>query len=188
MTLPKRLYLLALPALLAAVSCESGARARQRAFLEAGHQLQRQAAPPSHDALHGELALFIERDIARVLERTRLQGEKDLDLYRKIWRIGSAAALLGGTSGTIASNDGLRFGLSGVGLAAALGGFVLWQVRTHDVADCKAFLELNEKDLRAWERVTLRASPEPVARDVWEEYLAKTAAIRRHETCLRMRE
>ena len=188
MTLPKRLCLLALPALLAAASCGSGARARQRAFLDAGHQLQRQAAPPSHDALHGELALFVERDVGRVLERARLQGEKDLDLYRKIWLIGSGAALLGGTSGTVASNDGLRFGVSGVGLAAALGGYVLWQIRTHEVADCKAFLEASEKDLRAWERVTLRASPEPVTLEIWEEYLAKTAAIRRHESCLRMRE
>lgn len=174
--------------MLLAPGCAGSARARKLAFIDAGLEIRKSATGQSYDDVKKELELFIERDIARVRLRARLQEEKDFDLYRKIWIVGSAIAVVAGTSGTLSQDGAAQGAVSGVGAVAALGGFVLWKARTKEMADCQAFLDQSETELRSWAKAELRGTVEPVPHEIWTELVAKTAAIQRHDRCLRARD
>ena len=179
----------ALIAALLAQACSSGRDIEKRAFLAAGLELQREAPEPSFDDLRFELDLYLNDELMDLKERAKRQEESELSLYRKIWLIGSGAAVLATTSGSL--NDpgtrGLQYGLGGLSIAVALVGFGLYLVRTGEMKECREFLDRGGQDLAAWGRLHLVPSKEKVPRALWLDYVDRVAALRGHESCLRIR-
>jgi hypothetical protein len=169
--------------------CSSAQETEKSAFLAAGLALQREAPEPSFDDLRIELDLYLNDELQDLKDRAKRQEEKELDLYRKIYLIGSAAAVLAITSGSLnnSENRALQYGLGGVSVAVALAGFGLYLVRTSEMKDCREFLDRGGQDLSAWGRLHLVPSKGRVPRALWLDYVDRVAAIRAHESCLRIR-
>ena len=98
--LRRRVVGILIPALLAP-ACSSARDTEKRAFLAAGLELQRQAPEPSFDDLRIELDLYLNDELMDLKDRAKRQEEKELDLYRKVALIGSGAAVLAISSGTL---------------------------------------------------------------------------------------
>jgi hypothetical protein len=174
---------------LLAQGCSSAQKAEKRAFLAAGLALQRETPEPSFDELRTELDLYLNDELQDLKDRTKRQEEKELNLYRKVYVIGSAAAVLAFTSGTLnnPNNRALQYTLGGVTSAIALGGFAMYLVRTGEMKDCREFLDRGGQDLSDWGRLHLVPSQGKVPRALWLDYVDRVSAIRAHESCLRIR-
>ncbi|MGE5715143.1 MAG: hypothetical protein ACM369_00715 [Acidobacteriota bacterium] len=179
----------ALIAALVAQGCSTAQTAEKRAFLAAGLELQRQAPEPSFDDLRFELDLYLNDELQDLKDRAKLQQEKELGLYRTIALVGSGAAVLAISSGSLNNpgNRGLQYGLGAVSAAVALAGFGLYLVRTGEMRECREFLDRGGQDLSAWGRFHLVPSKEKVPRALWLDYVDRVGAIRAHESCLRLR-
>ena len=190
MAFPRRAGVALLLPLFTLTACTSAARARQRAFIDAGLEIRKAATAQTHDDVLKDLELFIQRDIVLVKERARGQRGKEVNLYRAIWMTGAAAAVLAGTSGTLGTegNEATRVGLGGIGLVAAVGGYILWAKRTSDLTACEAFLDTSREELESWKKASLRPGLEPVVPSLWQDYVARTTAIQRFDKCLSLRE
>jgi hypothetical protein len=93
------------------------------------------------------------------------------------------------SSGTLNNpgNRGLQYGVGTVSAAVALAGFGLYLVRTGEMKGCREFLNRGGQDLSAWGRLHLVPSKEKVPRALWLDYVDRIAALRAHESCLRIR-
>ncbi len=169
--------------------CSSTRKTEKRAFLAAGLALQREAPEPSFDDLRTELDLFLNDELQDLKDRTKRQEEKELSLYRKVYVIGSAAAVLAFTSGTLNNPDnrGVQYALGGVSTAVALTGFGLYLTRTGQMKDCREFLDRGGQELSEWGRFHLVPSAKTVPRELWLDYVNRVAALRARESCLRIR-
>ena len=176
-------------AALLAQGCSSAQKTEKRAFLAAGLALQREAPEPSFDDLRIELDLYLNDELQDLKDRAKLQEEKELDRYRKIALIGSGVTVLAISSGTLnnPSNRGVQYSLGAVSAAVALGGFAMYLVRMGEMKDCREFLDRGGQDLSAWGRLHLVPSKEKVPRSLWLDYVDRVAALRAHESCLRIR-
>ena len=186
--MPRQVALILIAALLAQ-GCSGALKTEKRAFLAAGLALQREAPEPSFDELRTELDLYLNDELQELKDRAKRQEESELDLYRKIWLIGSGAAVLATTSGSLNNpgNRGVQYSLGGVSTAVALTGFALYLVRTAEMKDCREFLERGGQDLSDWGRLHLVPSQGKVPRALWLDYVDRVSAIRAHESCLRIR-
>lgn len=164
-------------------------KTEKRAFLAASLALQREAPEPSFDELRTELDLTLNDELQDLKDRAKLQEDKELDLYRKIALIGSGVTVLAISSGTLNNpgNRGLQYGVGTVSAAVALAGFGLYLVRTGEMKECREFLNRGGQDLSAWGRLHLVPSKEKVPRALWLDYVDRIAALRAHESCLRIR-
>jgi hypothetical protein len=178
-----------LVAALLAQGCSSAQKAEKRAFLAAGLALQREAPEPSFDDLRIEIDLYLNDELQDLKDRAKRQEEKELDLYRKIALIGSGVTVLAISSGTLNNpgNRGLQYSLGAVSAGVALAGFGLYLVRTGEMRECREFLDRGGQDLSSWGRLHLVPSKEKVPRALWLDYVDRVAAIRAHESCLRIR-
>ena len=169
--------------------CSSTRKTEKRAFLAAGLALQREAPEPSFDDLRTELDLFLNDELQDLKDRTKRQEEKELSLYRKVYAIGSAAAVLAFTSGTLNNPDnrGVQYALGGVSTAVALTGFGLYLARTGQMKDCREFLDRGGQELSEWGRFHLVPSAAKVPRELWLDYVNRVAVLRARESCLRIR-
>jgi hypothetical protein len=171
------------------LGCSSAEKVEKRAFLAAGLALQREAPEPTFDELRTDLDLYLNDELQDLKGRAKRQEEKELDLYRKVWLIGSGAAVLAVSSGTL--NDpghrSLQYTLGGVSTAVALTGFALYLARTGEMKECREFLDRGGEDLSDWGRLHLVPSEEKVPRALWLDYVERVAALRAHESCLRVR-
>ena len=176
-------------AALLAQGCSSASKAERRAFLAAGLALQREAPEPSFDDLRFELDLYLNDELQDLKDRTKRQEEQELSLYRKVYVIGDAAAVLAFSSGSLNNpgNRGLQYSLGGVSSAVALTGFGIYLARTGEMKDCREFLDRGGQELSEWGRFHLVPSAEKVPRALWLDYVNRVAAIRAHESCLRIR-
>ncbi len=176
-------------AALLAQGCSSAQKTEKRAFLAAGLALQREAPEPSFDELRTELDLYLNDELQDLKDRAKLQEEKELDLYRKIALIGSGVTVLAISSGTLNNpgNRGLQYSLGAASAVVALGGFAMYLVRTGEMKECREFLDRGGQDFSAWGRLHLVPSKEKVPRALWLDYVDRVAAIRAHESCLRIR-
>jgi len=176
-------------AALLAQGCSSAQKTEKRAFLAAGLAIQREAPEPSFDDLRADLDLYLNDELQDLKDRTKRQEEKELNLYRKVYVIGSAAAVLAFTSGSLNNpkNRALQYTLGGVTSAIALGGFAMYLTRTGEMKDCREFLDHGGQDLSDWGRLHLVPSQGKVPRALWLDYVDRVAAIRAHESCLRIR-
>ncbi len=122
-------------------------------------------------------------------DRAKRQEASELDLYRKIWLIGSGATVLVATSGSLSNseNRGLQYGLGAASAVVALSGFVLYLARTSEMKDCREFLDRGGQELSDWGRLHLVPSQEKVPRALWLDYVDRVAALRGRESCLRIR-
>lgn len=175
-------------AALLAQGCSSAQKTEKRAFLAAGLALQREAPEPSFDGLRIELDLYLNDELMDLKDRAKRQEEKELDLYRKIALIGSGVTVLAVSSGTLNNpgNRGLQYGVAAASTAVALAGFGLYLVRSGEMRECRAFLDRGGQDLSAWGRLHLVPSKEKVPRALWLDYVDRVAALRGHESCLRI--
>ena len=176
-------------AALLAQGCSSARKTEKRAFLAAGLALQREAPEPSFDDLRLELDLYLNDELQDLKDRTKRQEEQELSLYRKVYVIGSAAAVLAFTSGTLNNpgNRGLQYSLGGVSTAVALTGFGIYLARAGQMKDCREFLDRGGQELSEWGRFHLVPSAEKVPRELWLDYVNRVAALRARESCLRIR-
>lgn len=176
-------------AALLAQGCSSAQKTEKRAFLAAGLVLQREAPEPSFDDLRTDLDLYLNDELQDLKDRAKRQEEKELDLYRKIALIGSGGAVLAISSGTLndPNNRGVQYSLGGVSAIVALAGYGLYLIRTGEMKECREFLDQGGQDLSAWGRLHLVPSKEKVPRALWLDYVDRVAAIRAHESCLRIR-
>ncbi|MFI5119073.1 MAG: hypothetical protein ACHQM4_01590 [Thermoanaerobaculia bacterium] len=176
-------------AALLAQGCSSAQKTEKRAFLAAGLALQREAPEPSFEDLRAELDLYLNDELQDLKDRARLQEQRELDLYRKIALIGSGAAVLAISSGSLndPGNRGLQYGLGAVSAAAALAGFGLYLVRTGEMTECREFLDRGGQDLSDWGRLHLVPAKERVPRPLWLDYVDRVGALRAHESCLRIK-
>ena len=179
---------LLIPALLVS-GCSSTSKVEKRAFLEAGLALQREAPEPSFDDLRADLDLFLNDELQDLKDRTKRQEEKELTFYRKVYLIGTAAAVLAFTSGTLNNPDNraVQYTLGGVSTAIAVAGFGIYLARTGQMKDCREFLERGGQDLSDWGRLHLVPSDAKVPRELWLDYVNRVAALRARESCLRIR-
>jgi hypothetical protein len=179
---------LLIPALLVS-GCSSTSKVEKRAFLEAGLALQREAPEPSFDDLRADLDLFLNDELQDLKDRTKRQEENELGFYRKVYVIGSAAAVLAFTSGTLNNPDnrGVQYTLGGVSTAIALTGFAIYLTRTDQMKDCREFLDRGGQDLSDWGRLHLVPSDAKVPRELWLDYVNRVAALRARESCQRIR-
>ncbi len=163
-------------------------KTEKRAFLAASLALQREAPEPSFDELRTELDLTLNDELQDLKDRAKLQEDKELDLYRKVALIGSGVTVLAISSGTLNNpgNRGLQYGVGTVSAAVALAGFGLYLVRTGEMKECREFLDRGGQDLSAWGRLHLVPSKEKVPRALWLDYVDRIAALRAHESCLRI--
>jgi hypothetical protein len=176
-------------AALLAQGCSSAQRTEKRAFFAAGLALQREAPEPPFDDLRLELDLYLNDELQDLKDRAHLQEDKELGLYRKIALIGSGVTVLAISSGTLNNpgNRGLQYGVGGASAAVALTGFGLYLVRSGEMKDCRGFLDRGGQELSAWGRLHLVPSKEKVPRALWLDYVDRVAALRAHESCLRVR-
>ncbi len=174
---------------LLAQGCSSAQKAEKRAFLAAGLVLQREAPEPSFDELRTDLDLYLNDELQDEKDSAKRQEEKELSRYRKIYVIGSAAAVLAITSGTLNNpkNRTLQYSLGGVSTAIALVGFAMYLSRTGEMKDCREFLDRGGQDLSDWGRLHLVPSNGKVPRALWLDYVDRVSTIRAHESCLRIR-
>lgn len=179
----------ALIAVLLVLGCSSARNDEKRAFLAAGLELQRRAPEPSFDDLRTELDLYLNDELQDLKDRAKRQEAKELDLYRKIALIGSGVTVLAVSSGTLndPGNRGFQYSLGAASAAVALAGFGFYLVRTGEMADCREFLDRGGQDLSAWGRLHLVPAKERVPRALWLDYVDRVAALRAHESCLRIR-
>lgn len=161
----------------------------KRAFLAAGLALQREAPEPTFDDLRIELDLYLNDELQDAKDRAKLQETKELGRYRAIALIGSGAAVLAVSSGTLNNpgNRGLQYGVGAASAAVALAGYGLYLVRTGEMKDCREFLDRGGQDLSDWGRLHLVPSTGKVPHALWLDYVERVAAIRGHESCLRIR-
>ena len=133
--------------------------------------------------------LYLNDELQDLKDRAKLQEEKELDLYRKIALIGSGVTVLAISSGTLNNpgNRGLQYSVGAVSAAVALVGFGLYLVRTGEMRDCREFLDRGGQDLSAWGRLHLVPSKEKVPGALWLDYVNRIAALRAHESCLRVK-
>lgn len=103
--------------------------------------------------------------------------------------IGSAAAVLAFTSGTLNNPDNraVQYTLGGVSTAIAVAGFGIYLARTSEMKDCREFLDRGGQDLSDWGRLHLVPSDAKVPRELWLDYVNRVAALRSRESCLRIR-
>jgi len=136
-----------------------------------------------------ELDLYLNDELMDLKDRAKRQEESELSFYRKIWLIGSGAAVLATTSGSLndPGNRALQYSLGGVSVAVALVGFGLYLTRTAEMKECREFLDRGGRDLSDWGRLRLVPSKERVPRALWIDYVDRVAALRAHESCLRIR-
>lgn len=169
--------------------CSSTRKTEKKAFLAAGLALQREAAEPSFDDLRAELDLFLNDELQDLKDRTKRQEEKELSLYRKVYVLGSAAAVLAFTSGTLNNPDNraIQYTIGGVSTAVALSGFGIYLARTGQMKDCREFLDRGGQELSEWGRFHLVPADAKVPRELWLDYVNRVAAIRARESCLRIR-
>lgn len=122
-------------------------------------------------------------------DRTKRQEEQELSLYRKVYVISSAAAVLAFTSGTLNNPDnrGAQYALGGVGTVVALAGFGIYLARTGELRDCREYLDRGGQELSVWGRFHLVPSDAKVPRQLWLDYVNRVGAIRARESCLRIR-
>jgi hypothetical protein len=179
----------ALTTALFAQACASTGDVEKRAFLAAGHELQRQAPEPSFDELRNDLDLYLNDELMDLKDRAKRQQEKEGGLYRKAALIASGATILAVSSGTLndPGNRGLQYGLGAASAAVALAGFGLYLVRTGELHECREFLDHGGEDLSAWGRLHLVPSKVKVPRALWLDYVDRVAALRGHDSCLRVR-
>lgn len=175
--------------LIAGCGCSSTRNVEKRAFLAAGLALQREAPEPSFEELRVELDLFLNDELQSLKDRTKRQEAHELGLYRKVYLIGSAAAVVALSSGTLndPGNRGVQYALGGVGTAVALTGFAVYLTRMGQMKDCREFLDRGGQDLADWGRFHLLPTDAKVPRELWLDYVNRVAAIRAHESCLRVR-
>jgi hypothetical protein len=169
--------------------CSSARRTERKAFLDAGLALQREAAEPSFDGLRTELDLFLNDELQDLKDRARRQEEEELGLYRRVWVLGSAAAVLAFTSGSLNNpgNRAIQYTLGGVSTAVALSGFGVYLARAGQMKDCRESLDRGGQELSEWGRFHLVPADAKVPRELWLDYVNRVAAIRGHESCLRIR-
>ena len=169
--------------------CSSTSKIEKKAFLDAGLALQREAPEPSFNDLRTELDLFLNDELQDLKDRTKRQEEKELHFYRKVYTIGGAAAFLAITSGSLNNPDNraAQYTLGAASMAIALTGYGMYLVRTGQMKDCREFLDRSGQALSEWGRFRLVPSPAIVPRDLWLDYVNRVAAIRAHESCLRIR-
>jgi outer membrane murein-binding lipoprotein Lpp len=169
--------------------CSSAQKTEKRAFLAAGLALQREAPEPSFDDLRAEIDLYLNDELQDQKDRAKRQEASELDRYRKIWLIGSGATVLVATSGSLNNpgNRGFQYGLGAASAVVALSGFALYLVRTTEMKDCREFLDRGGQELSDWGRLHLVPSQGKVPRALWLDYVDRVAALRGHESCLRIR-
>ena len=97
--------------------------------------------------------------------------------------------MLATTSGSLNNpgNRGLQYSLGAASAVVALAGFALYLVRTAEMKDCREFLDRGGQELSDWGRLHLVPSQEKVPRALWLDYVDRVAALRAHESCLRIR-
>lgn len=178
--------LLLLPLLLA-TACATGGDV-DRALVEAGRQLRRGQPPPTAADLRLEIGSFLENELP--LERKK--AERALGRERKVWRAtfvaGAALGVLAATSGSIASSDdATKPVLTGLGIAGAVVGGVVYAVRTPELRACIAFLGSAAEDVDSFRRNAIPPGEGPVGVAVWHAWIDRVAAIRGHEACARVR-
>jgi hypothetical protein len=176
-------------AALVSSGCSSAREAEKRAFLAAGLVLQREAEEPSFNGLRTELDLFLNDELQDLKDRTKRQEEHELNLYRRVYVIASAAATLAITSGTLNNPDNrtVQYALGSVSTVVALTGFVMYLKRTGQMKDCRESLDRGGQELSEWGRFHLIPSDAKVPRPLWLDYVNRVAAIRARESCLRVR-
>lgn len=179
----------ALIAALLAQGCASAQKTEKRAFLAAGLALQREAPEPAFDDLRTELDLYLNDELQDLKDRAKLQEEKELGLYREIALIGSGAAVLAISSGSLNNpgNRAFQYSLGSVSAAVALAGYGLYLVRAGEMKECREFLDRGGQDLSSWGRLHLVPSKGTVPRALWLDYVDQVGALRAHESCLRIR-
>ncbi len=72
-------------------------------------------------------------------------------------------------------------------MVIALIGYGMYLARTGEMKDCRAFLDRGGQELSEWGRFHLIPSDGTVPRELWLDYVNRVAAIRAHESCLRIR-
>jgi len=93
------------------------------------------------------------------------------------------------SSGTLSKpgNRDLQWSVGSVSTAVALAGFGLYLVRGGEMKECREFLDRGGEDLSDWGRLHLVPSKERVPRALWLDYVDRVAAIRAHDSCLRVK-
>ncbi|HEX7672414.1 MAG TPA: hypothetical protein VF395_22625 [Polyangiaceae bacterium] len=133
--------------------------------------------------------LFLNDELQDLKDRAKRQEDKELSFYRRVYVLGSAAAVLAFTSGSLNNPDnrGIQYTLGGVSTAVALAGFGTYLVRTGQMKDCREFLDLGGQELSEWGRFHLVPSAAKVPRELWLDYVNRVAVLRARESCLRIR-
>ncbi|MCL4809772.1 MAG: hypothetical protein KJ062_18585 [Thermoanaerobaculia bacterium] len=170
-----------------ATACATGGDV-DRALVEAGRQLRREQPPPTAGELRLEIDSFLENELP--LERKK--AERALGREKKLWRAtfltGAALGVLAATSGSIESSDGaLKPVLTGLGIAGAVVGGVVYAVRTPELRACIAFLDSAAADVDSFRRNGIPPGEGPVGVSVWHAWVDRVAAIRGREECARTR-
>jgi hypothetical protein len=173
---------LLLPALLAA-SCTTGGGV-DRALVEAGRQRRREQPPPTAQELRLEVDSFLDNELPLLKRKADLQLQKEMRTWRAIAVGGAALGVLAATSGTITdSNSAAQGVLTGVGIAAALGGWATYAVRTKPLRECQDFLDGARRDLASWRSNAIPPGEGPVGVGVWQGWVDRVSLVRGHESC-----
>jgi anti-sigma-K factor RskA len=173
--------------LLLATACATGGGV-DRALVEAGRQVRREQPPPTAADLRLEIDSFLENELPHERKRAERALARETKLWRATFATGAALGVLAATSGSIASSDGAaKPVLTGLGIAGAVVGGVVWAVRTPELRSCIAFLGSASEDVDSFRRNAIPPGEGPVGVAVWHAWIDRVAAIRSHETCRRVR-
>ena len=177
---------LLLPALLAA-SCATGGGV-DRVLVEAGRQRRREQAPPTAQELRLEVDSFLDNELPLLKRKVDLRLEREVKTWRAIAVGGAALGVLGATSGTLTdANSAVAPVLTGVGIAAALGGWAMYAVRTKPLRECQAFLDGARRDIASWRANAIPPGEGPVGVAVWQGWVDRVAVVRGNESCQSVR-
>ena len=160
-----------------------GGRKRAR-FLAAGLTLQREAEEPSFNGLRTELDLFLNDELQDLKDRTKRQETHELDLYRKVYVIASAAATLSHHVGDPEQPRQPARPVRARGSEHDRGAHRFRAVPEEDQPDegLPEFLDRGGQELSDWGRFHLIPSDAKVPRPLWLDYVNRVAAIRARES------
>lgn len=183
----RRSCALVLLPLLLATACATG-RDVDRALVEAGRQLRREQPPPIAAELRLEIDSFLENELPLARKKAGRALARESKLWRATFVTGAALGVLAATSGSIASSDGAaKPVLTGLGIAGAVAGGVVYAIRTPELRACIAFLGTASEDVGSFRRNAIPPGEGPVGVAVWHAWVDRVAAIRGHEACARVR-
>lgn len=183
----RRFHAALLVLLLLATACASGGGV-DRAIVEAGRQLRRDQPPPTAAELRLEIDSFLENEMPLARRKAERALGRETKLWRATFATGAALGVVAATSGSIASSDGAaRPVLTGLGIAGAVVGGVVWAVRAPELRACLALLDSAGEDVDAFRRNAIPPGEGTVSVLVWHAWVDRVAAIRANEACRSIR-